>query len=305
MQKAAIIIPTYKAQDQIYVLIESVKNQNLRLPVYVINSISGDDNTWIKIIKNVTTTTIEYSKYNHGGTRQMVVNQNPGFEFYIFLTQDSVLPKHDAVSNILKPFYDRKVGAVCGRQVPHPDANLLARHARIFNYPDKSSVKSLQDNSELGLKAAFLSNSFAAYRANALKDAGGFPDHVIFGEDMYVAAKMLLKGWKIAYAPDAECRHSHNYTLVEEFKRYFDNGVFHAREPWIREMLGGTGGEGFRYVMSELRFLGWKYLYLWPSSIFRNGLKLIAFRLGLLEKYIPKKTKKNLLSMNRVYWNIL
>jgi rhamnosyltransferase len=211
------------------------------------------------------------------------------------------LASQDAVSNILKLFHDPMVGAVCGRQLPHLDATILARHARIFNYPDKSRVKSLEDASLLGLKTAFLSNSFAAYRANALKDAGGFPDHVIFGEDMYVAAKMLQKGWKIAYAAKAECRHSHNYTLVEEFRRYFDNGVFHAREPWIREMLGGAGGEGIRYVISELRFLGWKHLYLWPSSIFRNGLKLLAFRLGLLERYIPRKTKM-LLSMNRAYW---
>ena len=114
----------------------------------------------------------------------------------------------------------------------------------------------MADAAELGIKAAFMSNSFAAYRREALMAVGGFPKHVIFAEDMYVAAKMLMAGWKVVYEGSACCRHSHNYTIIEEFRRYFDMGVFHAREPWIRENFGGAGGEGLRYVKSELKYLG-------------------------------------------------
>ena len=292
------IIPTLNSENLIRELKRSLFIQKAQYNISIIDSGSSDrtQEFALEITQNVST--INKVEFSHGGTRQMMVKENPGYDFYIYLTQDVVLESQNAVSNILKPFHDPMVGAVCGRQLPHLDANILARHARIFNYPEESRVKCLQDAPELGLKTAFISNSFAAYRADALKDAGGFPDHVIFGEDMYVAAKMLQKGWKIAYAAEAECRHSHNYTLVEEFRRYFDNGVFHAREPWIRGMLGGAGGEGIRYVISELRFLGWKHLYLWPSSILRNGLKLLAFRLGLLEKYLSRRTKK-ILSMKQ------
>ena len=80
---------------------------------------------------------------------------------------------------------------------------------------------------------AFISNSFAAYRVSVLKEVGGFPDDVIFGEDMFVATKMLKAGYKIAYAAGACVYHSHDYSLWQEMKRYFDMGVFHAREPWI------------------------------------------------------------------------
>ena len=57
---------------------------------------------------------------------------------------------------------------------------------------------------------------------------------------------MILAGYKVAYCAEATVRHSHNYTPWEEFRRYFDTGVFHACEPWIQQQLGGASGEGLQ-----------------------------------------------------------
>ena len=175
-------------------------------------------------------------------------------------------------------------------------------HARFFNYPEGLQTKAIVDVPKLGIKTAFISNSFAAYRGEAWREVGGFPAHLIFAEDMYVAAKMLLVGWKLAYTGHAQCRHSHNYSISDEFERYFDMGVFHAREPWIRERLGGAGGEGVRYVKSELKFLGFRYIYMWPNSIWRNAVKLLGYKLGQQESKLPISLKKKL-SMNKRYWD--
>jgi len=70
-----------------------------------------------------------------------------------------------------------------------------------------------------GFKAIFFSNSFGAYRRKALEEVGGFPKDVNFGEDTVVAGHLLLAGWKIAYAADAEVYHSHSYSICEEFQR--------------------------------------------------------------------------------------
>lgn len=242
------------------------------------------------------------TKFNHGGTRQKMVVQHPDYDVYVFMTQDAYLENEHAIERIVAPFADPSVGAVCGRQLPHLDANPLAIHARLFNYPPESRIKSMVDAAELGIKTPFISNSFAAYRREALLEAGGFPRHVILSEDMHVAAHMLLNGWKVAYSGDACARHSHNYTIMEEFRRYFDTGVFHAREAWIREEFGQAGGEGKRYVLSELRFLGWYRWYLWPASILRNAVKLLGYKLGMLESRIPVWLKKRL-SMHRRFWD--
>ena len=231
-----------------------------------------------------------------------MVDLNDDYDVYIFLTQDAYLIDALSIAQIVAPFADPELGAVCGRQLPHLNATPVAQHARLFNYPDTVQVKSIADVPILGIKAAFMSNSFAAYRHKALKAVGGFPAHVIFAEDMYVAAKMLLAGWKVAYAGNAMCRHSHNYNLIEEFGRYFDMGVFHAREPWIRNRFGGAGGEGVRYVKSELIFLGFHRLHLWPSSILRNAIKLLGYKLGQQEARLPKSIKRKL-GMYKRYWD--
>ncbi|EJM43523.1 glycosyl transferase [Pseudomonas sp. GM33] len=300
--RIACIVPTYNGRDDLARLLDSLDKQSVQFDLYVVDSSSKDGTGDLARSREKNVATIPSSQFNHGGTRQMMVNQNSGYDVYVFMTQDAYLEDSTAIERLIAPFADEQVGAVCGRQLPHPNASPLAQHARLFNYPETSQVKSFGDAPVLGLKTAFMSNSFAAYRGRTLNAVGGFPEHVIFAEDMYVTAKMLLSGWKVAYAGDASCRHSHNYSLMEEFRRYFDMGVFHAREPWIRERFGGAGGEGLRYVKSELSFLGLSHIHFWSSAILRNACKLLAYKLGQKEHRLSIGLKKKL-GMYKGYWN--
>ncbi|GAB4063912.1 glycosyltransferase [Uliginosibacterium sediminicola] len=300
--KVACVIPTYNGSSELLRLFDSLDRQIAVFDVIVIDSSSADGSAELARERADLVTVIASSEFNHGGTRQRVVDDNPGFDVYVFLTQDAYLDDPYAIANLLKHFSDSEVGAVCGRQLPHLDATPLAMHARVFNYPQYDQMKSFSDVSTMGIKAAFMSNSFSAYRRDALIQVGGFPKHVIFAEDMYVAAKMLMGGWKIAYSGSAHCRHSHNYTVEDEFRRYFDMGVFHARESWIRSNFGGAGGEGVAYVKSELKYLGLRRCVLWPAALFRNAVKLFAYKIGQKEACIPKWIKRKI-GMYRRYWD--
>jgi rhamnosyltransferase len=302
MSRIACIVPVYNGKHDLTRLLDSLQNQSVSFDVLVVDSSSHDGSQELARARTSQVHVIPSIEFNHGGTRQLMIERHPDYDIYVFMTQDAYLQDSDAVARLIQPFSDRKVGAVCGRQLHHWDANLLAQHARIFNYPPSVAIKSIADAPHLGIKTAFMSNSFAAYRKEALDAVGGFPNHVIFAEDMYVASRMLMGGWKIAYAGNAQCRHSHNYTLREEFSRYFDMGVFHAREPWIRQTFGGAGGEGIQYVKSELSFLGFRYWYLWPGSILRNAIKLLGYKLGQQEVRLPLMLKRKL-GMYRRYWD--
>ncbi len=71
--------------------------------------------------------------------------------------------------------------------------------------------------------------------------------------------------------------------MWQEFKRYFDIGVFHKCENWILEEFGKPKGEGIRYIKSELRFLLDNCVYhLLPESFIRNILKFIGYKLVLI-----------------------
>lgn len=302
MTRIACIIPTYNGKAELVRLLDSLEDQTAQFDTFVVDSSSRDGTLSIANARAKNVHVIPSVDFNHGGTRQLMVDMNPGYEVYVLLTQDACLAEPEAIAQIVMPFNDPHVGAVCGRQLPHIDATPLAQHARAFNYPAGVVVKTMDDAPRLGIKTAFMSNSFAAYRATALSAVGGFPVHVIFAEDMFVAARMLMTGWKVVYAGNAQCRHSHNYSMLEEFRRYIDMGVFHAREPWIRKAFGGAGGEGLRYVKSELKFLGLARFHQWPSALLRNAVKLLAYKIGQNEASLPKPLKRKL-GMYKRYWD--
>jgi colanic acid biosynthesis glycosyl transferase WcaI len=246
---------------------------------------------------------IERSKFNHGTTRQLAAELLADMELIVFMTQDALLADSDTIAQLISSFSDARVGCAYGRQLPHKNAHPIGAHARLFNYPETSFVRALKDSSRLGIKAAFISNSFAAYRRSALMEVGGFPPNIILSEDTFVAAKMLLVGWKVAYCAEAKVFHSHDYSSAQEFRRYFDIGVFHAREAWIRFELGNAEQEGIRFVLSEVQFLIHHAPWLIPSALFRTGLKYTGYRLGLIEHYLPVGLKQQL-SMHRQFWQL-
>jgi len=163
-------------------------------------------------------------------------------------------------------------------------------------------LKGKADIANLGIKCCFLSNSFSAYRLSALDLVGGFPSDVILGEDTYVGGRMILSDWLIQYTPRAQVRHSHDYSVSAEFRRYFDIGVFHARNPWLLKTFGSAGGERLRFVRSELAYM-WRYA---PGSLtdalFRTLAKWAGYKLGQFEAALPLRLKC-WLSMNTGFWN--
>jgi rhamnosyltransferase len=303
MTKVSIFVPTYNAgelwSDWISKYHQYAVSRSIRL--FCIDSSSTDQTR--ELIKHTVCQLVEIKKenFNHGGTRNLSLDLSDD-DIFVFMTQDALLASAESIPEMIKPFADSSVAAVCGRQLPHDDANPIARHLRLFNYPEENRVLSKKDIEKYGLKTVFLSNSFAAYRVSVLKSLGGFPDDVIFGEDMYLAAKMVLAGHKIAYAKKACVKHSHNYTLMQELKRYFDIGVYHASESWIQQEFGGAGGEGKRFIISELKYL-LKHAPLWiPRACITNLCKIIGYKLGKNYKSVPHSLRLKL-SMHKAYWS--
>lgn len=299
----SVIIPTLNSENSIHQLLTSLREQSIHSEIIVIDSSSADKTVKIAQSYGAKTVIIELHEFDHGTTRQMGVDLCGDAEILAFLTQDAVLADKNSLDHLLSAFDDAEVGAAYGRQLPRKVANSIEAHARLFNYPSVSQIKSIADVSKIGIKTAFISNAFAAYRHNALQSIGGFPVNTILNEDTLVAAKLLLAGWKIAYCANAEVFHSHNYSPIEEFRRYFDIGVFHSREPWIRRSFGQAEGEGIKYVLSELKYLWNNNAGIIPSALLRTFLKLLGYKLGLVEQKIPIGMKIHL-SMNKQYWKL-
>jgi rhamnosyltransferase len=297
----SIIIPTYNRADQLEPLLQALDTQSVRGEVFVVDSSPDGRCAALALGYGATTETIDSRDFDHGGTRANAAKKASG-DIIIFLTQDALPVDKKAIENILKCFEDEKIGAAYGKQLAYPDATLFGAHLREFNYQNDSYKRTLADSARFGIKTAFLSNSFAAYRKSALEDIGWFKDSLLLGEDTYAGGKMLLQGYALAYCADASVYHSHNYSPWQEFKRYFDIGAFHAHEGWLIKTFGQAEGEGVRFVVSELGFLSKKKQYhLFFVWFARNFLKFAGYKLGMNYKFLPKALIMKL-SMHPNWW---
>jgi rhamnosyltransferase len=248
--------------------------------VIVIDSSSTDGTAEIARDHGCLVVSIERAKFRHGGTRQYGAELASDVDVIVYVTQDLVLADANALARLVAAFDDLSVGAAYGRQLPRPGASAIEAHARIFNYPKTPATRSLRSVDKLGFKAIFFSNSFGAYRKHALNQVGGFPRLSDFGEDTVVAARMLQSGWSLRYVADARAYHSHAYSYVEEFRRYFKIGQLHAREAWLLQEFGQVAGVGRRFVMSEMRYLAKHAPWKIPDAIARTGVKYAAYQRG-------------------------
>lgn len=241
--------------------------------------------------------------FNHGLTRTAALDYlHENTDVAVYITHDAIIRNQDTLINLLSAFDDPAIGMAYGRQLSHKDANPLARHARQFNYPSVPRIKEKQFIPLLGLKSAFASDSFAAYRISALKEVGGFPE-TICSEDMLVGIEMLQKDYKIAYVASSCVYHSHNYTVGQEFSRYFDIGVSHTDYKHRLQCMGRSEGEGVKFVRSEIRYLRKHKKSSWiPSAITDTIAKYAGYRLGKLYRYLPKKYLPKF-SMYKGYWS--
>jgi rhamnosyltransferase len=114
--------------------------------------------------------------------------------------------------------------------------------------------------------------------------------------------KIILSGYKISYVADAVVYHSHSYSIWQEFKRYFDIGVFHKCESWILTKFGKAEGEGVKYIKSELNYLKThKKWLLFPEFVLRNMMKYLGYKLGNKYHLLPRSFVKKV-SMHRLWW---
>jgi len=303
--QVAVIVPTFNAGKHWASLSDGLRMQKLPASqVLIVDSSSEDETRHLAKAEGYQVFRIKRSDFNHGGTRKLALDLVPWASVVVYLTQDATLAVSDSLDRLLAVFEDRTIVAAYGRQLPRLGAGPIEAHARLFNYPPCSEVRDFESRRTLGIKAAFLSNSFSAYRVNELRELGGFPLDAIMAEDAIVAGRLLLAGWRIAYVAEAQVYHSHAHSVTQEFQRYFDTGVYHKQESWLREEFGNPGGEGMRFVKSELAYLFPRHLHLVPYALLRTASKAIGYQLGLHKSSLGAEWSRRL-SAHKSYWDNL
>lgn len=219
MKKISVIIMTLNAEIYIQNILDMLKKQTVKPDEIIVADSESDDKTVEIAEKNaVKIIHIKRKEFDHGGSRDLALRESIG-DYVLFLTQDAEIGSESYIENIIKPFADSEVAMVCGRQIAKRNATSYERLIREFNYPNKRMIKTKNDIEKLGIKAYYMSDVCSAYRRDIYLKIGGFEHPIMTNEDMLIAAIALKNGYKTAYEPDAYVFHSHNFTLIQEFKR--------------------------------------------------------------------------------------
>ncbi|MBL4903228.1 MAG: glycosyltransferase family 2 protein [Desulfocapsa sp.] len=302
----SIIIPTLNGGELFSKVLESIAMQEIHdeYELLVYDSASTDDTVKYAQSFGAEVVSVDRKNFDHGGTRTLAAQKAVG-DILVFMTQDAVLVGCNSLALLIEPLRKNESSSVAvtyGRQLPNKDATPAAAHLRLFNYPPEPLVKTNNDKRKYGLKTVFVSNSFAAYKQDSLATCGYFKQGLIFGEDTCAVGRLLLEGYAIQYVSEAQVYHSHNYSLVEEFKRHFDIGVLHSAENWLLQEYGVAEGHGANYVRSAFSYFirnnGW---YLIPDLIIRSGMKYMGYKFGRNYKSLPVLLRMKL-SMYSAWW---
>lgn len=303
MYSVDVIIPTYRPGNEFEEVLQKLSQQSY--PVNQILVMNTEEKFWNKDWENrydlLKVRHLRKEEFDHGRTRREAAEWSNA-DFMVFMTQDAMPENDGMIKNLVERFdTDPLIGAVYGRQLPAEDCNELERFTRVFNYPEKSYVRTKADLPKYGIKTFFCSNVCAAYKKETYEKLGGFVEKTIFNEDMIYAGKLIENGYAVAYAAEARVIHSHNYSCMQQLHRNFDLGVSQAQNP---DVFAGivSEGEGIRLVKKTLvHILKKGKIWLVPKLIIQSGCKYIGFFAGKRYEKLPKAMVV-WFSMNKTYW---
>ena len=220
----SIIIPAKNGARRIRSLLDGLRCQSIfeRAEVIVIDS-GSTDNT-LKIVSEypVTLTRIPPEEFGHGKTRNLGARLARG-EFLLFLPQDATPVGSGWLDALLRPLEDAVVAGVYCRQLPRPDASAMEKWFLQSTYPKRPELRALGKPEDVSLSRCFFSTAGGVIRASLWKEHP-FREDVIMSEDQAWSKEIMLAGHSIAYQPEAELLHSHQYGIIGIFRRNFDSG---------------------------------------------------------------------------------
>ena len=150
-------------------------------------------------------------KYIPGKTLNYMVSQAKG-DIIVFNNSDAIPRNNEYLKNLTLPLKNPEVDCVFGNQIARKDAYFVVR---------KDYERAFGDGSVSAVWENFFSLVSSGFRKADL-EAKPFNEEIQYSED---ADWVKRYSAEIVYVPDAVVEHSHNYTLAQVRKRFFNEGI--------------------------------------------------------------------------------
>jgi rhamnosyltransferase len=293
-----VVFITHQARQHLVACIPPVLASPLKPRTLLVNSSSGDGTVELAREMGIETLVIPRTEFNHGATRELA-RRVIGTDIVVMMTPDAYALSSDFLEKLVEPVRKGVAAVSYARQIPHIGAGFMESFGRTFNYPSTSELRGLEEVSQLGAYTFFCSNACAAWRNSALDEIGGFQT-VLTHEDALAAAQLIARGHRVAYVSEAVVRHSHRYTLIAEFRRYFDAG--YARRAMSSALLGQRDERhGKKFVANLFNQIGRDRPWLAPYAICNISARWLGYNVGKYGHHLPLWLAQHL-SGQDFYW---
>lgn len=247
-----IVCPLYNAASYLDSLLAGIyKQHNINIVNFIFPVTESNDNT-LDIVKNIPNSIVlevKRNDFSHSLTREMAINYAT-CDVVIFLTQDVILENEMALFELSNCINENIIQAFSKQTTKSKG---IEKYIRKKNYPQNSYVVEKKDIEKMQIKAFYSSDACAAYNRKKFLELNGFDGKKLpVSEDMYFSRKALLNGYSIKYCAESIIVHSHNFTLKQLYKRYFDIGLFFGQNPEFCEYKSNSSGFSLAlYVFKE------------------------------------------------------
>lgn len=247
-----IICPLYNAEKYIISLNNSLLKQkkvNINKIFYLLTE-SNDNTEDIMNDNNINYKVVKKKDFSHSLTREKAAFESEA-DILVFITQDIVIKDNNFLYELTKPIIDGLVEATFARQICNN--NSIEKYTRELNYPSESYINSKSDIDKKGLRTFFFSDAASAISKEIFIKLNGY-DHknLPISEDMYIAYKIIMNGYKIKYCSEAVIIHSHDFTLKEQYNRYKLTGRFFKQNSYLDEYGTIKSGSGMaKYILNR------------------------------------------------------
>ena len=274
-----IICPLYNAQNYIELLNKSLINQKkvkINKIIYILTE-GKDDTEKILNNKKIYYQKIVKKEFSHSLVREKAAMASDS-DILIFITQDIVIEDELWLYKLIKGIINGECEASFSSQITK--YNNIEKYTREKNYPEKSYIVTKKDIKNIGLRTFFFSDAASAIKTSIFKKLKGYDNkNLPISEDMYIAYKIIMNGYRIKYESNSVIYHSHKFTLKELYNRYKLTGQFFKQNSYLDEYgTTGTGASLAKYILKRiLQEKRFNLLFRYP---FDMAARFIGMKVG-------------------------
>jgi rhamnosyltransferase len=301
----SVVIPVKNGGEDLARCLDAVRAQDIdqTVEIVVVDSGSQDRSLAVAAARSAHVHEIPPEAFSHGASRNLGAGQARG-ELLVFLSQDAVPVGRRWLERLTRPLReDARLAGVYGRQLAHRTAVAPERYFLDFLYGPEPRRQRAAAVNELSMATTLFSNVNAAI-PRALWARFPFVEDIVMSEDQEWSRRALLDGYEIAYVPEAAVIHSHRYSLVAGFRRFFDSGASSSRA-----YMAGEADSARVMRASALRYGRGEVAWLWrtgrirwlPYAAVYESAKMLGLLAGANYERIPLDIRRRL-SATPSFW---